>query len=1212
MLKVGLVKYRFILLATLVSICFAFYYFHVFKIDFEEQTEVFQEKFKEQEQHLDAFLLDKTHTLSRLNKFEQSPFFKNNHSFNLHIYRNDSLLFWNTNKLPISRFADIHFPSKGIVHLQNGWYYAKIARYKNYILCASFIIKQDYPYENKDLKNGFVSPLDVEFEASISLEQNNNASIYSLKHAFLFSIVPDETQLASETESQRLLLLLISSIICWIVALYKFPYFQLKNYKWLIPLVLLSLRVLSLQFNWFGFMSETQGFQATLYGTNEYLPNFFEYLLNCLFLVYLTFTFKRFLENRTFSNRWKWPLYCLYLLNPLYWALILYLSKGLIENSSIPLTIERLFSLNFYSILGIISIGALFYSFYILSLELGRLLKRLGIRFITVLIGALFFTGIYFIYENFFGQQLVIAALFPAIYAIIQLSFVYRKGTNLQLASGLTFLVLFAGISAIILSEFNQRKEKSERELFANQLATEQDIATEVEFSMLHTKIESDKIIRNIIHSPGNIKTSDFEAGMERRIFNGFWERYDINFNLFDTCGTSLIDVENVQINEFDDYNEIIQEHGTVTEIDSNLHFISDNTGQYSYIVRLPIQENDSIKAVLYCTLKSKKIPEGIGFPRLLISKKAQVFESLENYSIAKYHNRKLVNHYGKFNFPSSSQPIKTWEKIAPHFYNNDGYNHFVQQKSRRDIIVLSSKNVTWVELITSFSYLFSFYGILLIPFLFQFNYTPFFKRTLSLAVKIQLVLIGLVFVSLLAFGWGSGVFVKNQYSEFTNHVISEKLNSVEIELRGKLGGQNSLTVTRNGNYTEALLTKFSKVFFTDINLYDTHGFMLASSRPKVFNYGLLSEQINPEAYKALKLERKSEYIHDEQIGELNYASAYLPFYSHDGNLLGYINLQHFGQQDEIENQIQQFLVAIINVFMFLLAISIVLAIFISNWVTAPLRLLQENFANIRFGKHNQQISYDKDDEIGALVKNYNQKLDELEFTAQQLAQSERESAWREMAKQVAHEIKNPLTPMKLSIQQLLRVYDPNDPNSEQKVQKVANSIIEQIDALTKIANEFSNFAKMPRPDEVAMDILPVLENVIEVFKEDVNCSFELNKKLDKANVFADKDQMVRTFNNLIKNALQAIPEERQGRIVITVDQLENNVRIRISDNGTGISDDKRMTIFVPYFTTKSNGTGLGLAMVKQIIDNHNGLIYFEANEPEGTTFSVELPIVQG
>jgi nitrogen fixation/metabolism regulation signal transduction histidine kinase len=211
----------------------------------------------------------------------------------------------------------------------------------------------------------------------------------------------------------------------------------------------------------------------------------------------------------------------------------------------------------------------------------------------------------------------------------------------------------------------------------------------------------------------------------------------------------------------------------------------------------------------------------------------------------------------------------------------------------------------------------------------------------------------------------------------------------------------------------------------------------------------------------------------------------------------------------------------------------------------------------------------------------------------------------------VAHEIKNPLTPMKLSIQQLLRVYDPNDPNSEQKLQKVANSIIEQIDALTKIANEFSNFAKMPRPNEIGMDIIPVIENVIEVFKEEVNCSFELNKQLNVAEVFADKDQMIRTFNNLIKNSIQAIPEERQGRIVISIDQLERNVRIRISDNGTGISDDKRATIFVPYFTTKSTGTGLGLAMVKQIIDNHNGAIYFETNYPEGTTFTVELPLVK-
>jgi len=390
--------------------------------------------------------------------------------------------------------------------------------------------------------------------------------------------------------------------------------------------------------------------------------------------------------------------------------------------------------------------------------------------------------------------------------------------------------------------------------------------------------------------------------------------------------------------------------------------------------------------------------------------------------------------------------------------------------------------------------------------------------------------------------------------------------------------------------------------------LYDRSGFLLASSRPKIFNIGLLSEQMNPEAYKALIVQNKSEYVHDENIGFLNYGSAYKPFYNHEGKILGFVNLQHFGQQKEFENQIQKFLVAIINVFMLLLAVSIVLAIFISNWVTTPLRLLHENFSSIRFGKHNQRISYDKEDEIGVLVRDYNQKLDELEYTANQLAQSERESAWREMAKQVAHEIKNPLTPMKLSIQQLLRVYDPNDPSSELKLKRVANSIIEQIDALTNIANEFSNFAKMPRPDEIQLDLVAVLENVIEVFKEEGTANISLKTELDKVIIQADKDQMIRIFNNLIKNAVQAIPDYREGRIEIRIFSKDNKIHIEIEDNGVGIPKEKEANIFVPYFTTKTTGTGLGLAMVRQIIENHRGAIYFTSEENVGTIFHLEFP----
>jgi nitrogen fixation/metabolism regulation signal transduction histidine kinase len=391
--------------------------------------------------------------------------------------------------------------------------------------------------------------------------------------------------------------------------------------------------------------------------------------------------------------------------------------------------------------------------------------------------------------------------------------------------------------------------------------------------------------------------------------------------------------------------------------------------------------------------------------------------------------------------------------------------------------------------------------------------------------------------------------------------------------------------------------------------LYDADGYLLATSRPKVFNQGLISEQMDPEAYQNMKYGQKSEYVHHENIGRLNYSSAYQPFYNNEGKRLAFINLQHFGQQSEFENQIQKFLVAIINVFILLLAVSIVLAIFISNWLTAPLRLLQESFAAVRFGTHNEPISYNKEDEIGSLVKDYNQKLEELEFAAQQLARSERESAWREMAKQVAHEIKNPLTPMKLSVQQLQRTYNPEDPKSGDKLQKVANSIVEQIDALTKIANEFSTFAKMPNPSEERLELISLVKRVKEVFTADDGSEITVHSDEDEIFIKADKDQIIRVFNNLIKNATQAIPQDQEGKITIDLKMESSTVLVTITDNGVGIEQSKLGKIFVPYFTTKSNGTGLGLAMVKQMVENHHGSIDFDTVEGKGTTFFIKLPL---
>jgi nitrogen fixation/metabolism regulation signal transduction histidine kinase len=233
----------------------------------------------------------------------------------------------------------------------------------------------------------------------------------------------------------------------------------------------------------------------------------------------------------------------------------------------------------------------------------------------------------------------------------------------------------------------------------------------------------------------------------------------------------------------------------------------------------------------------------------------------------------------------------------------------------------------------------------------------------------------------------------------------------------------------------------------------------------------------------------------------------------------------------------------------------------------------------------------------------------ELQESAAQLAKNERESAWREMAKQVAHEIKNPLTPMKLSIQHMKRSIEVKDEASQNKLNRVTASLIEQIDALTKIANEFSNFAQMPKAVEEETSLTTILENAFSVFAQHDDYQIEFNNLIDsEAVIWADKTLCLRVFNNLIKNAIQAIPSNEEGLIKINLSEENEFYKVEIRDSGVGISDEQVSKIFVPYFTTKSTGTGLGLAMSKQIIENMKGQIYFKSTIGKGTSFFVSFP----
>jgi nitrogen fixation/metabolism regulation signal transduction histidine kinase len=241
-------------------------------------------------------------------------------------------------------------------------------------------------------------------------------------------------------------------------------------------------------------------------------------------------------------------------------------------------------------------------------------------------------------------------------------------------------------------------------------------------------------------------------------------------------------------------------------------------------------------------------------------------------------------------------------------------------------------------------------------------------------------------------------------------------------------------------------------------------------------------------------------------------------------------------------------------------------------------------------------------------VEVYNQKVDELRESAEKLARSERESAWREMARQVAHEIKNPLTPMKLGIQHFQRTWDPASSDAKERLEKFSNSLVQQIDVLNGVATAFSQFAQMPIAQPQPLELTDVVRDAVHVFTATPGVRIELEEN-ERLPVNADREQLLRVLNNLLKNAVQAIPEDRKGRVVVRLEREGNSAMLEVRDNGEGIPEDARERIFSPSFTTKTRGMGLGLAMVKRIVENAGGTVRFETAEGVGTSFFVILPL---
>ena len=480
----------------------------------------------------------------------------------------------------------------------------------------------------------------------------------------------------------------------------------------------------------------------------------------------------------------------------------------------------------------------------------------------------------------------------------------------------------------------------------------------------------------------------------------------------------------------------------------------------------------------------------------------------------------------------------------------------------------------------------------------------------LSLRIRIFLSMIVLILIASALMALISVIQFKNEARRYhqdrlerKEYAIKEHINYVLATTTYPLTEQNLPLIFKDK------IHELADIHNLEINIYSLNGKLLKSSKAS-FSIDDVSPPIPNYIIRLVQSSIEKRYVDIKNVDGLKNRSSYSQIKDNKFKPLGILNLPYVEDDSFYEDEIQEFLIRLSQVYAFMLLIAFGLAYFLASYITKSLKTISDKINETSLNQKNEKIVIEANSrEINSLIKAYNDMVDKLEESATMLAQSEREQAWREMAKQVAHEIKNPLTPMRLTVQSFERKFNPEDPDLKQKLNDYSKTLIQQIDTMSSVASAFSNFASMPAQQNETLNVVEVVEFSLDIFNEDY-IVFESDE--EEIITKMDRTQLVRIITNLVKNAIQAIPEEQvEKSIIVAVKQVENNVNITVKDNGIGIETENIEYIFEPKFTTKTSGMGLGLGIIKNIIENYKGTITFETEYGKGTTFTVSLPIIE-
>lgn len=488
--------------------------------------------------------------------------------------------------------------------------------------------------------------------------------------------------------------------------------------------------------------------------------------------------------------------------------------------------------------------------------------------------------------------------------------------------------------------------------------------------------------------------------------------------------------------------------------------------------------------------------------------------------------------------------------------------------------------------------------------------HTLFTFKNWSLRVRIFLAMILITIISSVLIALVSILHFQYESQEYHQERLLRKEMQIKQHIEYVMETTPHPLITANlASIFEGKIFEIADIHNIEIDIYDLNGRLIINSRAPIIK-GQIAPLIPDHVIQHLKASNTTRYVSQGEAKGDTYQFSYSYLIDHIENKpIGIIRLPYKQDDTYYKNEIENFLKIFGLVYLGMFIISIWIAFYLSRYITKSLETISKRLTETSLTQKNEKIKLvTNSSEIDRLIYSYNQMIDELEESANKLAQGEREGAWREMAKQVAHEIKNPLTPMRLTVQSFQMRFNPEDANAKQKIADFSKTLIQQIDTMSAVASAFSNFASMPAQQNETLNVVDVVHLALDIFNEDyINFSSDAEEIITKI----DRTQLIRIITNLVKNAIQAIPEEQEIKsIKVNVSKSNNNAVIKVTDNGKGIAEEDFERIFEPKFTTKTSGMGLGLAIIKNIIENYNGSISFLSELQKGTTFKVKLPII--